>query len=409
MAKKRSIPETAETDSSPDSGNDGTEEAGTVDEQESEKPAKPAKRASSKAKGSTATRTAKPAKQAAASPKGTATAKPAKRASRSAKALEESISKKMLAAVTQENSAPAEASVQEATLAVEKKGLAGLTEKIENLEKIEKPGEEFEKKVDIDFWLTKLHTEDIGIYEKDRLMAKNRLVTRNLDFVGGIKEEGRKDGFFGIEKDTWKLDGNDITGKRMCIRWFMAESVEHLGTIEQMVSTSVAASLSVNDDIPIFKMILPDYDFIVDLQKEHPKVPRIDEQYSCVLKDMRKDKKYWIPLMFDQKVIALGSDWNVKADLPGENKKLVANVDEKLLNVGHKYVATFYDENLYHYAQFYRTVLLFGMMLKYREEIKLRIARIRELLQSGKIKLDVSPEEEKLLWNPRYLTNYQSK
>lgn len=409
MAKKRFIPESVGADSSSDSGNNETEESNTADEQVAVKPVKPAKRTASKAKGSTTTRTTKPVKRAASSPKGTATAKPAKRASRTAKALEESISKKMLAAVAQENNASAEIPAQEATPEVEKKGLAGLTENIEKIEKIEKPGKEFERKVDIDFWLTKLHTEDIGIYEKDRLMAKNRLVTRNLEFVGGIKEQGKKDGFFGIDKDMWKLDGKDITAKRMVIRWFASESVEHLGTIEQMVSTSVAASLSVNDEIPIFKIILPEYDFIVDVQKEHPKVPRIDEQYSCVLKDMRKDKKYWIPLMFDQKVIALGSDWNIKVDLPGEDKKLVANVDEKLLNVGYKYVATFYDENLYHYAPFYRTVILFGMMLKYREEIKLRIARIRELLLSGKIKLDVSPEEEKLLWNPRYLTNYQSK
>jgi hypothetical protein len=434
MAKKNIEPEneTGEVAASPGDGapieNETTGEPNAPQFTTTEKPAKPAKRSSAKGGSSAVKRAgkaAKPAaarsgakagaksaaKPAAARSGAKAGAKSAAKGSRSAKALEDTVAKKLLASVAQQG-APASQVAEEQPAPQEKPKSAGekLEEKVEEFERRELHNTGFEKKVDIDFWLTKLHGPDIGIYEKDRLMARNRMVTRNLSFIGGIKEKekeekGKKDSFFGIENDIWELDGKDLAAKRMVIRWFASESVEHLGTIEQMVCTSVAASLSVNDNIPVFKMIIPDYDFILDLKKEHPKVPRIDEQYTCILKDVRKDKKYWMPITFDEKIIALGSDWNVKAIFNGE-KRIVANVDEKLLNIGHKYVATFYDSELYHYAPFYRTVIMFGVMLRYRVEIKERIARIRELLESGKMELEVSPEEEKLLWNPRYLTNY---
>ncbi|NMC03847.1 MAG: hypothetical protein GYA24_01485 [Candidatus Lokiarchaeota archaeon] len=262
-----------------------------------------------------------------------------------------------------------------------------------------KPGEKFEKQVTVDFWMSNLHGAEIGIYQKERYMAKNRAFSRNLDLMGAVREEGKPDGMFGIDKDNWhSVPERDLATKRLVVKWFNSESVAHLGTIEQLVGSSLAASIASDDELPVFKCVIPNYDFLVDLKKEHTKLPKIGEMFACCLKIVKEDR--WMPIIFDEKRATVGSDWDVKI---GDGKRVVAKIDEKLLNVGGKFAVTFLDRDLYRFPPFFKTVVLFTMMLKFKKEVMDDIAKLRELVEKGKVKLNLVPQEEKLFWNPRLL------
>ncbi|MHA1870530.1 MAG: hypothetical protein ACTSXF_06230, partial [Promethearchaeota archaeon] len=76
-------------------------------------------------------------------------------------------------------------------------------------------------------------------------------------------------------------------------------------------------------------------------------------------------------------------------------------IDEKKLNIGGKFEVEFYDEDLYKNRAFKTVVILFTMMLKWKDAIKDKIEKIRKYLEDGRIKLDISANEEKFLMNPR--------
>ncbi len=304
---------------------------------------------------------------------------------KSTAALEEAVAKKMLAA--REESA-AEAEIPDEAPEVE------IVEKTP-----EGPVDKFEKKVEVDLWLTGLHGAEIGIYQKDRFMAKNRAFSRNLDLIGAVRDEGKADGMFGIDKDNWHdVPDKDLATKRLVLKWFNSESVAHLGTIELIVLNSLTASIASDDELPVFKCVIPNYDFLVDLKKEHTRLPKIGEMFGCAIKDAREG--HWLPIQFDEKRATVGSDWDVKV---GDKSKVVARIDEKLLNVGGKFIVTFYDKSLYKLAPFFKTVILFTMMLKFKKDIMDTIGKLRAKIEHGVIKLDPAPEEEKFMWNPRLL------
>ena len=260
------------------------------------------------------------------------------------------------------------------------------------------PGEVFEKVVNVDFWLTNLHSAEIGIYQKERFMAKNRAFSRNLELIGAVHEEGKPDGMFGINKDNWyDVPVKELAQKRIVIKWFNMDSVAHIGTIEEIVLTSLHASIASNDELPAFKIVIPNFNFLIDLKKEHTRFPKIGEMFSCSFKD--KDGN-WHPIIFDEKRITIGSDWDVKI---GDGTRIVAKIDEKVLNVGGKIIVTFLDKDLYKTAPFFKTVILFAMMCNFKKEIIADIANLRGLVDAGKVMVNLSPEEEKFFLNPRML------
>jgi hypothetical protein len=268
--------------------------------------------------------------------------------------------------------------------------------------KIEKKEESFQKKVVVDYWLTDLHNAEIGVYQRERLMAKNRMFSRNLELVGKVSEPGKADGMFGYNSATWDdIPDKDVGKKRLIIKWFNAESVGFLGSIEEMVADSIANSTGSDDTIASFRVVLPRYKYVINVLKNHTRLPKIGEVFSfCLMRENKKSKeKKWQIFTFDEKRLTIGSDWEV---LLGEDR-ILAKIDEKKLNIGGKYNVIFYDEEHYKDLNFFRVVILFTMMLKFKKEIFRKIKYIRDMLKDEKYVLEISSDEEKMMMNPRAL------
>ncbi|MBN2154996.1 MAG: hypothetical protein JW776_03035 [Candidatus Lokiarchaeota archaeon] len=276
------------------------------------------------------------------------------------------------------------------------------TTKVSKNPKKEHPKERFEKKCVVDFWLTDLHNAEIGIYQRERFMAKNRLFSRNLELVGKVIEGGKADSIFGYNSATWDdIPEKDIGKKRLIIKWFNEESVAFLGSIEEMVAESITNSTGSDDTIACFRIVLPRYKYVINIMKNHTRLPKIGEIFSfCLLRDDGKTKeKKWEIFTFDEKRITIGSDWEI---LLGDDR-ILAKIDEKKLNIGGKFNVFFYDEEYYKDVNFFRIVMLFTMMLKFKEEIFRQIIHIRKVMKNEQYILEISSDEEKMMMNPRAL------
>ena len=168
-----------------------------------------------------------------------------------------------------------------------------------------------------------------------------------------------------------------------------------------MVADSISNSTGSDDTIASFRIVLPRYKYVINVMKNHTRLPKIGEIFSfCLMdEDKKRKQKKWQIFTFDEKRITIGSDWEV---LYGEDR-ILAKIDEKKLNIGGKFNVFFYDEEFYKNVNFYRVVMLFTMMLKFKEEIFKKIKYIRKALKNEDYVLEISSDEEKMMMNPRAL------
>ncbi|MHA1793679.1 MAG: Rho termination factor N-terminal domain-containing protein [Promethearchaeota archaeon] len=256
----------------------------------------------------------------------------------------------------------------------------------------------FKKLVEVDFWATNLHGAEIGIFQKERYMAKNRSFTRSLELVGMVKDKGKANGIFGYQADSWdEIPNNNLTKKRLVLKWFNEKSVAHLGTLEEIVIDSLCFSIASTDTMPLFKMIIPRYDYVVNIKKGRPKPPGLGEIFTFPLWIEKKNK--WEVIILDEKRFTIGSDWIIKKP----DGEILGKIDEKVMNVGGKFNVWFYNEQYYKLLPFYRIILLFTMMLGFKKKILNKIEKTIKLMKSGRINITLDTDEELFMRNPRLL------
>lgn len=269
-------------------------------------------------------------------------------------------------------------------------------EREEKTSKLKKEKKQVARKIEVDYWMTNLHDAEIGIYQRERFMAKNRQFARTLELVGAVKEEGKPDGMFGYMKDSWDdIPLQDIGKKRLIIKWFNSESVVWLGTLEEMVVDGMVSTIGANDTLPAFNVMIPDNKYVIHLNKEHTKIPKLGEIYTFSLKDEKSDE--WHIFTFDEDRFTIGSDWSI---LHNDNE-LIGKIDEKILNIGGKFVIELYEGPWIKFKKLYNVICLFAMMLKFNREVQKKLNKMRDLIDDGKVKLIVSASEEKFMMNPR--------
>ncbi|MHA1593363.1 MAG: hypothetical protein ACTSXJ_10440 [Candidatus Baldrarchaeia archaeon] len=253
------------------------------------------------------------------------------------------------------------------------------------------------KKFVVDFWATGLHGEEIGIRQKEQWMAKSRMFTRDMDIYGAIEEEDKKVGIVARRENVWrgrsKKGENELRG-RLVVRAFTSEG-RWMGSIEEIVTLETMRSLSANDVLPSFVVMVPGYEYLIWVEKA-----RRPFKYGDVMMFTYYDKKTkeFPVYIFKEKVFTLGSDWEL---LKGGEKKAVASLDGKVLDLGGRIDVKFYDEEAAANEVLTRVTLMFAAMLKYYSDIKDRIKRRVEAVKKGEFTLRAGRGELMLFKNPR--------
>lgn len=246
-----------------------------------------------------------------------------------------------------------------------------------------KPSGKEELKISIDLWRSGMHTKEMGINKKEVHMAKTNQFTRDMDIIGEIKEEkDSENGTIAVREG--------IVEERLVLKAFSG-SMTFLGTFEECVSLELAVKNSIHHAYPVFRVILPRYDYVVELRKAHGG-PFIAEKYSFF---MNIDDKFNEFFTIEQKRFARGDDWHVK----NFRKEVVAKIDGKMFDIGGEWDVKIYSSNLAKEKEFVTILTLFAAFRKYEKKVIKRISNTFHAYEHGK-QFEPDSDEMGLYKNP---------
>ena len=251
------------------------------------------------------------------------------------------------------------------------------------------------KKFVIDFWKTGLHGEEIGIRQKEQYRSKSRHFTMDMDIFGKYIEDDKGKGFVAIREKSWKGEKGDELNGRLVVRLFTDEG-GWLGSIEEIVVEELKNSIGSNDVIPVFVATIPNYDYVLWIEKVHRR-HGFGEVYVFTYLSGKEEEPVSV-FKIDENRLTIGSDGDVYY---GPTKKKIAFIDSKKFNVGGKVEINIYDEDVAKNYIISRALVLFASTIKYHNDIKERIKKRIELIKKGEWSYTPDKGEAWLLRNPR--------
>ena len=252
-------------------------------------------------------------------------------------------------------------------------------------------------KVEVDFWKTDLHGKEIGIRQKDQQRAKSRQFSKDMDIYGSVKVGGEDKGHVGFRKDEWE-DNHPEQGElsRLVVRYF-TETDRWVASIEQNNIKGLMLSLGYERGTPVFDLFHQGFTKIFHLEKIERGSGSMDRvMVPLILKKEGKEIDYFI---IAEKRFTIGSDWKVfRAQ---EKDKTLAEFDSKKFNIGGKVVIDIYDPELAKNKVFINTMVLFGALIKFWDEVVDRLADYRKKYMKNELPYKPDRHELQLLENPR--------
>lgn len=275
----------------------------------------------------------------------------------------------------------------------------------------------------VNFWRTKLHDATIGVKQMQQYRSRSRKWNKGMEPRGEVnfKTKDKKDGkqgklTVGFNTDFYDDLENSAYGKRhepadlykrISIRLFTElkdkKGGNWAGSLEQSITESIANSVAQGKPLPVFIIDIPRYEYLIRLVRGRT---IMGHHYNfAMIPD--KDWSYSLPkqvrfFSIESKKVALGLDFNVK-EIGGMNDgKAVAEVDEKKMDIGGKWVLKIKDPSLEENHVFKHVMILFCCLCKYLDEVNDCTEKLYKTAQeSGKF-LDTIYEELSYFKNPRY-------
>ncbi|MFX0098620.1 MAG: hypothetical protein ACFFCS_03495 [Candidatus Hodarchaeota archaeon] len=275
----------------------------------------------------------------------------------------------------------------------------------------------------VNFWKTKVHGANIGIHQAEQYRASSRKFNRGLDIRGEVifkPKEKRKDGpikyVVAFNSDFWDVEESSYLKKhapsdfykRISIRLFteLKKGAGGIwaGSLEQSLTDSILNSMTQSKSLPVFLLDIPRYDYLIKLSRGKT----LAGHRYCF--SMIPDKNWIYPMpdkvrffSIESKPIAIGLDFKV-IERGGVNEdKIVAEVDEKTMDVGGKWVITITDPTLQKNHVFKQVLVLFSCLCKYLDDVNQKIEKLFKLTGEQGNLLDIIKEELSYSKDPRHL------
>jgi hypothetical protein len=245
-----------------------------------------------------------------------------------------------------------------------------------------KPSGKEELVLSVDLWKTGLHGKKVGMNQQEIYMAKSNQFTRDMNLIGEIKEKGAKDdehGSIGVREE--------IVEDRLVLKAFSG-SMTFLGTFEECPSLELVIKNSLHKNYPVFRVILPRYDFVVELRKVFGGFLK-PEKYAFFMSINEEFNEFFT---INQKRFARGDDWLVK----NFKNEVVAKIDGKMFDIGGQWDVKIFSPNLAKEKEF---LTLFAAFRRYEKSVMSNISKKQKSYEMGKFKPD--NDEMTLYKNPR--------
>ena len=247
-----------------------------------------------------------------------------------------------------------------------------------------KPSGKEESVITVDLWKTGLHGKKVGINQQEVLMAKSNQFTRDMNLIGEIKEKiEEENGSIGVRED--------IIDKRLVLKAFSGK-MTFLGTFEECTSLELTIKNSLHHSYPIFRVILPRYDYVVELRKVHGGFLR-PERYAFFMNINDEFNEFFT---IKQKRFSRGDDWLVY----NFKHEVVAKIDGKMFDIGGQWDVKIYSPNLAKEKEFETILILFSAFRKYEKIVIKSINSNYEEYKKGK-PFKPDNDEMDLYKNPR--------
>lgn len=250
----------------------------------------------------------------------------------------------------------------------------------------------------VDMWkFPKMHPTNIDLLQRLK-SGDDRQFGMNMDVCGTISSKDRetrdwdKTHLAAIRSDVW----NTIDKRRLVMKIFKTtgERIRWLGTIEEITTREVHNSLGSKRPVLTLAVILPGYEYLVNVQQNH-RTFRIPSIFTFCFHDEREDRVWYINLK--RKWISIGADFVIES---GGQK--IGEIDGKLIGLGYNAYIHVDEPSLAKNRRFMDLLTLFTTSVGYHRAIRKSIRRRVHAIRSGKpIEHIIEDEEFWLLKNPR--------
>ncbi len=256
------------------------------------------------------------------------------------------------------------------------------------------------KRIEVDFWKTSAHMNELGIHKGLKYSAKSRYFTNKYEIEGDITIDGNKDKrhVIAYNEKSWKE--KELMARDLKIRTFTpikeGKGGSFTGGIELSTTESLIQSYHIKDD--------PGVILIVNL-------PQNRNLYRIIRSRRYKGWKFAFPLIpekdgeslrvFEIKgKVGLGLDFEVT-----EKERKIADIDGKKLNLGGKWEIEIFDEALSGNRTFTKILSLFACACKFLEAGEKTVKELFKKFDDPKSDFKFFPDREELdlFKNPRRL------
>ncbi|MBN1801679.1 MAG: hypothetical protein JW891_09255 [Candidatus Lokiarchaeota archaeon] len=255
------------------------------------------------------------------------------------------------------------------------------------------------KKMRVNMWRTRLHGEELGIYQSLKYRAKTRLYAKDFDTEGVVEIDGEKKWIVAYNKEKWQNRTKD--NARLLLRLFtileekmgVGTGGNFVGGIELSITHSLIQSYEIKHAAPVFFVQLPRSPDLIKIVRGW----RLQgTRWSWPLLPEKKEDK--LQMVKARGTVGLGRDYDI---FLGDVK--IARVDNQRMTKDTE--IEIFDENLAKDSHFVAILALFGTLVFFMKDVEEIIEHnYKGMKETGTTDYKVPRHEAILFRNPRFMT-----
>jgi len=262
-----------------------------------------------------------------------------------------------------------------------------------------KPKKIVYKKIRCNLWRTRLHGEELGIYQALKYQAKTRYFAKDFDIEGVVEIDGEKKYIIAFNKDDWE-ESKDPADRRLILRLFtiMEEKMgvgkggTFKGGVEFSILHSIVQSTEIRYPAPVFFIQTPRTTNLPRLVRGHR---FIGTRWTFPL--LPEEKGDRLQMVVAKGIIAPGNDFNIMI-----GKKKVAKVDHQRITKDVE--IEIYDEEYAKDKVFVEYITLFGCVCFFmKDAYKIVKHFVKDVKDTGTSEYEPPKQEMTLFKNPRMI------
>ncbi|MFX0188983.1 MAG: hypothetical protein ACFE8A_14755 [Candidatus Hodarchaeota archaeon] len=259
----------------------------------------------------------------------------------------------------------------------------------------EKPKHTVYKKIRCNLWRTRLHAEELGVYQQMKYQAKTRWFSKTFDIEGLVEIDGEKKYIIAYNKENFHEDK-----KRLVLRLFtiMEEKMgaqkggNFKGGIELSYTHSLVQSVEVKYAAPVFFTHLPGTPMMARIVRGHR---WFRTRWSFPL--IPEEKEDQLQLVIAKGTIGFGNDYNIHL-----GDTVIGRVDHQ--RVTKDVEIEIYNENYAKDKTFIMILILFGCICFFMKEIYKELKKFYKIMKNtGTTEFKPPKFELDLFKNPRMI------